>query len=651
MHARAVIVLAMVIVVSKIQAAAVLRGVVQLNELGGSPMGNVEVSAVGGNPNNTGVDGQFTFKFPNKNPGDTIFLNARKEGYVVVNDVQLDLLQLPANPDDRVVKIILCKEGDREEMARRLYRLKSIEGIEAEYKKKLEEARNAGAAELAKLRQQRDQAKGTVEKTAEELAKIKPGAGSELYQTAKRLLLDGKVEEAQTTLKEEELREFSKAAKEKKAEAEKATEEAVQNWLLKAHLLTMQFRFDEAEKGYQEAIDTSPESFEANFALALFNEKQHRNDKAKRAYARCLELAKLKGNSDQIAVTLNNLANVDTDQNRAEAARKGYEEALKIFRQEAQRDRATYEPKMAETLNSLGLLDTNQNQPEAARKEFEEALKIRRELAQKNPDTYRPDLAQTLSNRANLDQNQARPEEAGKAYDEAVKIWRELVQKKQDTHYLGELAGTLNNLAVLNEGQNRMEAARKELEEALKIRRELAQKNPDTYRPDLAQTLNNLGLLDAGQNRPEAARKELEEALKIRRELAQQDPETYQPKVAETLNNLGLLDTTYPPEQTLNGRGLLDADQNWLEAARKEFEEALQICRELAQKNPDMYQPQVALTLSNLALVDAAQNRMEEARKGFEEALGIYKELAARNPDQFQSDVVRVQGLLQALNK
>ena len=645
MHARAFIILALVTVASKVQAAAMLRGVVQLNGENGSPMGNVEVISVGGNPNNTGADGQFTFKFPNKNPGDTVRLIPHKEGYVVVNWVQMDVT-LPSNPDERPLSVYLCKEGDYEEMARRFLKLKFVRGIDETFKK---EAQNASPAEVAKLRQQRDQAKETTEKPAEGFARQKPGGVSELYQTAMRLFLDEKVDEALITLNPEKLREFSKAAK----GDEKAANEAVQNWLLRAQLLTVEFRFDEAEKAYQEAIDTSPESFEANFALALFNEKQHRNDKAKRAYARCLELAKFKGNSDEIAVTLNNLANVDADQNRAEAARKGYEEALKIFRHEAQRDPATYEPKMAETLNSLGLLDTNQNQPEAARKEFEEALKIRRELARKNPDTYRPDLAQTLSNRANLDQNQARWEEARKAYDEAVKIWRDLVQKKQDTYYLGELAGTLNNLAVLNEGQNRIEAARKEYEEALKIRRELAQKNPDTYRPDLAQTLNNLGLLDAGQNRPEAARKELEEALKIRREEAQQDPETYRPYVAQTLNNLGLLDTTYQPEaeQTLNGRGLFDADQNRPEAARKEFEEALQIFRDLAQKTPDTYEPDVALTLNNLALVDAAQNRMEEARKGFEEALGIYEQLAARNPERFQQKVAEVKFHLQALSQ
>ena len=124
MSVRASIILAMVVVVSKAQGASSLRGVILANELGGPPMANVEVSAVAGNPNNTGADGKFSFTFPNRIPGDTVRLMVRKEGYVVVNDIQLELT-LPADPEERPAIILLCKEGDREEMARRFYRLKS----------------------------------------------------------------------------------------------------------------------------------------------------------------------------------------------------------------------------------------------------------------------------------------------------------------------------------------------------------------------------------------------------------------------------------------------------------------------------------------------------------------------------------------------
>jgi tetratricopeptide (TPR) repeat protein len=242
-------------------------------------MGNVEVSAVTGNPNSTGADGKFSFTFPNKNPGDTVRLIVHKEGYVIVNDIQLELT-LPADPDARPAIFLLCKEGDREEMARRFYRPKGDEVINETYRKKFEEAQNATAAELAKLGQERDQAKEAAEKAAGEFAKQKPGGGSEIYRTAMRLFLDGKVDPALVTLSDEKLRELSKAAEERKPEAEKTTGEAIQAWLLKAQLFTVQFRFDDAEKAYQEAIDTSPDSFEANFAFAWFNQQLNHYDKA-----------------------------------------------------------------------------------------------------------------------------------------------------------------------------------------------------------------------------------------------------------------------------------------------------------------------------------------------------------------------------------
>src|SRR6059058_977706 len=179
MLARAFVILTMVVVVSKIQADAVLRGVVLSNELGGPPMGNIEVSALVGNTNNTDANGKFTFSFPNKKPGDTVRLIVRKEGYVVVNDIQLELT-LPADPEERPAIILLCKEGDREEMGRRFYKLKSVEAIDETYKKKVQDAQNASAAELAKLRQERDQAKALDETYKKKLQDAQNASAAEL---------------------------------------------------------------------------------------------------------------------------------------------------------------------------------------------------------------------------------------------------------------------------------------------------------------------------------------------------------------------------------------------------------------------------------------------------------------------------------------
>ena len=72
-------------------------------------------------------------------------------------------------------------------------------------------------------------------------------------------------------------------------------------------------------------------------------------------------------------------------------------------------------------------------------------------------------------------------------------------------------------------------------------------------------------------------------------------------------------------------------------------------CLELARRNKD--NSKIAETLNNLATLDADQNRPEAARKHLEEALDIYKRFAERNPERFQSDVARVKGQLKTLSK
>ena len=54
-------------------------------------------------------------------------------------------------------------------------------------------------------------------------------------------------------------------------------------------------------------------------------------------------------------------------------------------------------------------------------------------------------------------------------------------------------------------------------------------------------------------------------------------------------------------------------------------------------------------TRSNLGIPDRDQNRMEEARKDYEEALNIYEAFAKQDPEEFSSDVKRVKKLLEEL--
>jgi CHAT domain-containing protein len=123
----------------------------------------------------------------------------------------------------------------------------------------------------------------------------------------------------------------------------------------------------------------------------------------------------------------------------------------------------------------------------------------------------------------------------------------------------------------------------------------------------------------------EAARDSFQEALAAYRELARQRPEVYWPDVAMTLTNLGTVQHAV----------------NDLEGARDSYREALAAYRELARQRPEAYRPDLALTLNNLGKVQRDLKDLEGARDSYEEALAAYRELARQRPEVYRPDVAQ----------
>src|ERR1700686_3729291 len=73
--------------------AATVKGVILANEVGGPPVANVQVSAVGGaNAVASLSDGTFVLEFPDKQPGETVQLLVQKPGMGGVNDFHVGLI-------------------------------------------------------------------------------------------------------------------------------------------------------------------------------------------------------------------------------------------------------------------------------------------------------------------------------------------------------------------------------------------------------------------------------------------------------------------------------------------------------------------------------------------------------------------------------
>jgi tetratricopeptide (TPR) repeat protein len=93
-------------------------------------------------------------------------------------------------------------------------------------------------------------------------------------------------------------------------------------------------------------------------------------------------------------MTPHDLKSVGTAQQRMDEARRYFERALELRRQNLQE----YLPDLARTLNNLGNVDRLQNRFDDARQHSEDALTIYRTLAQQTPEAFATYLAATLNN-------------------------------------------------------------------------------------------------------------------------------------------------------------------------------------------------------------------------------------------------------------
>jgi hypothetical protein len=572
---RRLIVVFLLTALSRIDAAT-LKGVIRTNEEDGEPMANVGLVAEGANPTSSDTFGRFTLEFPHKNPGDPVEIIVKLEGYVVINELQLQS-QLPARPEDKILTIMICKEADREEMARRFYRLKSDDTIEATYKQELDilkEEHRADAAALVELQRERQQAIAAGEQASEELAKNGPGQSSALYQQAKRLFLEGKIDDAIKLLSNNDQKRLEAVA-----QAKQAIDTAVNEWLLTAYMQTMRLQFDAAKNTYLQLLNAAPNSFDAHLAYGTFNQKLRRDSVAEQEYTWCLDWAERSGNQNGRADALDGLADIKSSQYSTKDAEDYFDQAIALRRELAKTGDARCGAALANTLLNVGKFYWSERQISQAEGPIQEAVNIYRELRQKDPQQYATNLAEALNNLGVMNRDRNHLEEGREQLQSALDLLGTLAPNNQE-RYQASVARLLSNLALIDVLEEHFEDAMGKFQEALKIRHQLAEKNWEGQSPDLASTLTNIGSLYVGQENWEDARRSLEEALEIRRALVRTNAARYLPDLATSLDALGRL----------------NFKAGSMGEARKDYVEALQIYYSQAERNPKIFWADVAIT-------------------------------------------------------
>ena len=83
--------------------------------------------------------------------------------------------------------------------------------------------------------------------------------------------------------------------------------------------------------------------------------------------------------------------------------------------------------------------------------------------------------------------------------------------------------------------------------------------------------------------------------------------------------------------------------------AEKEYAEALEIRRKLAEASPEAYLPDVAMTLFNIALLRIKQGNLIEAAQIAQESLEKFQTMAKLSPAAFNKDVDDAKKLLEKI--
>ena len=632
-------VLLMLLPFSVLAQSGRLVGIVTEQSSGNRPVSGVEVSGSYANPVVTGIDGQYVLIFQDVEPGEGITVEARKNGWEVINREALQM-QLP-KAQVRPFKIVICPAGRLAENRKRFYQI-SDSTIIRRYNERLA-ALNRKASDWQQQAVQLDEERKRLEREARELANrfsqinfddISPiqQQAFALFQAGKtgetiKLLetIDSRKDIAQAQTQKQKGRSLQETGQRIEANADSVIRQHIKKLLFQADLYKLTFQFDKAETVYELAVLADTTNLANVFTFANFLQAQNQHDKAIYWYQKALRLAKT--DSDK-ARTLNNLGLLLRDKKDFRAAQTAFEQALAIRERLAKTNPAAHEPDVATTLNNLGILFSDKKDKDyaAAQTAYERALAIQERLAKTNPATYEPDVARTLTNLGLLLHEKNDFGVAQTVYERALAI-RERLAKTDSATFEPALASTLNNLGNLLLDREDYGAAQTAYGRALTIHEKLTKTNPAAYEPDIAKTLNNLGLVLQAKNDFGAAQTAYERALTIRERLARINPVTYEPDIATTLTNLGILFSTKEDYET----------------AQTVFNRVLTIYERLTKADPATYEPDVAKTLNNLGMlfIDRKNKDYGAAQTALERALAIYERFAKTAPDVYELEFCR----------
>lgn len=643
----------------------------------GEPVDGVSITPTeGANPTQSNDVGQFQLAFSGKSPGDIVKLILTKDQYRVIGpDPVIIEVALRREAGD-VVRIVMVK---KEEYARR--EDKYVRAIEKQLAQKDEEIlfyrsqltenkltdteRRGLTQKIGALIEEVEQLEKSKAALAQKLAQVDLDQASSFAKEALEEFEKGDLEKALALMEDEALDNYWNNVLTQEERLKRAREQGVENYMIKARLLSADGQFEGAYKNYSKAIERDSTNVSNLWEMADYCGELNRQKSAIHFYENALQHVKTES---QRASLLNNLGIQFVNNNQYDRAGAAYSEALSIRKRLAEKNPESYEPGVAQVQNNLGNMYRELHAYQQAESAYLEALVIRKRLMKVNPERFEPGVAIVQNNLGLLytDLNDYKKAEA--AYAEALAIRKRLAETNP-ARFEPEVATVRNNMGNMYADLSDYTKAEKSYAEAREIYQRLARENPGRYEPDVAMTQINLGILYADLNAYDQAETAYLEALNVYRRLAGDNPERYEPAVAATQNKLGILYVDlgaydqaeaaylealeirkqlaaanpgrFEPElaMTQNNLGNMYADLNAFDKAKAAYLNALEISRRLAEVNPERFEPELAATQDNLGNLYFNLNDFEQAEAAYLEALSIRKRLAENNPGRFEPDV------------
>jgi len=243
-----------------------LQGTVKYFNSGSKPAVGVEIRAFGANLVKTNEAGMFILNFSSKKPGDPVKISVGVTDHdgkalELVNVKELEQLNLPANPENFTVEVIVCRVGQRNDAAQEYYDIllktadiafnMRLSNIEEQLKQKNIDASTVVSLQEEKdnLRAERDSVVAKLEEQALYIANINLDKASKLVKDAVgKLDSSHDIESAILILDNEILYAAYQTAKDKKQKATVEIMQVITGFELKIKLLEPFFQSGEIMK-------------------------------------------------------------------------------------------------------------------------------------------------------------------------------------------------------------------------------------------------------------------------------------------------------------------------------------------------------------------------------------------------------------------